>query len=118
MINRITLPAILFIVISSTQLLSQALTPPKSIYQYFYQLEEAIPTIEVKTDLKQLIRKKDKEEYQAAHFTFLANSGDTISMKAKIRSRGNVRKEVCYYPPIKVKFKLSLSRWKWLLVEN
>ncbi len=105
MSNRIYLLVLFLLSFAAPSLIGQEQTTPKSIYQYFYQLEEAIPTIKVKTDLKQLIKKKDKEEYQAAHFTFLANSGDTLEMKAKIRSRGNVRKEVCYYPPIKVKFK-------------
>lgn len=77
---------------------------PISFFQHFAQQEE-VPTLTIQTDVKKLIRDKKKEKYQAATITFQGLEGETIEMAAKVRSRGNIRKEVCYYPPVKLKMK-------------
>lgn len=75
-----------------------------SLFTFFYQYGDSIPTIKIQTDHKLLIKKKDKEEYQPAIISF--NFKDTtLSLPAEVRARGNVRKKVCYFPPLKINFK-------------
>ena len=64
------------------------------------------------TATKQLVNKKFKEEWQPITLNYQDSSGTDIEWEAKVRTRGNIRKQVCYYPPLKLKFKK-----KWL-VEN
>ena len=62
------------------------------------------------TATKQLVGKKFKEEWQPITLNFQDSSGMDIEWDAKVRTRGNIRKQVCYYPPLKLKFKK-----KWLV---
>jgi len=57
------------------------------------------------TDTKKLIKEKYKEEWQPLQINFQDTTGNPITYTAKIRTRGNIRKQVCYYPPLKLKFK-------------
>ena len=68
--------------------------------------------ITLTTATKQLVSKKFKEEWQPISLNFQDQAGTAIEWEAKVRTRGNIRKQVCYYPPLKLKFKK-----KWL-VEN
>lgn len=77
---------------------------PISFFQHFAQQTE-VPTLTIDTDVKKLIKDKRKENYQGASITFHGLEGEVIEMDAKIRSRGNIRKEVCYFPPVKLKMK-------------
>jgi hypothetical protein len=78
---------------------------PISFFQHFAQQTEEIPVLTLKTDTKKLIKDKKKESYQSASITFHGLDGEAIEMDAKVRSRGNIRKEVCYFPPLKLKMK-------------
>ncbi len=64
------------------------------------------------TATKQLVNKKFKEEWQPIKLSFQDSAGTDMEWEAKVRTRGNIRKQVCYYPPLKLKLKK-----KWL-VEN
>ena len=69
------------------------------------------------TDIKQLVKQKMKEEYQPAVFEIFMPDGDTLRYEIEIKSRGNIRKEVCYYPPIMLKFpkdKFANHKLKWV----
>lgn len=77
---------------------------PTSFFQHFAQQTE-VPTLTIDTDVKKLIKDKRKETYQGASITFNGLEGEIIEMDAKIRTRGNIRKEVCYFPPVKLKMK-------------
>jgi len=77
----------------------------ESLFDFISNLSEEIPVITLKTDSKQLIRKKLAEEYQDAHLSFSDGKGGMIETVAEVRSRGNIRKEVCYFPPLKIKVK-------------
>lgn len=77
-----------------------------SLFQHFNQME-GIPTLTLKTDTKQLIRKKMQEEYQDGYLAFPGPNGSEIEMQVEVRSRGNMRKQVCYYPPLKIDFDKS-----------
>ncbi|MDH3649890.1 MAG: hypothetical protein OEQ53_09410 [Saprospiraceae bacterium] len=58
--------------------------------------------IHIKTDIRQLLRKKD--EYIPAHITISSQQGVVLETDAEIRTRGNARKAVCYVPPVKLRF--------------
>lgn len=62
------------------------------------------------TATKQLVSKKFKEEWQPITLNYQDSSGTAIEWEAKVRTRGNIRKQVCFYPPLKLKFKK-----KWLV---
>ncbi len=64
----------------------------------------------IETDLKQLIAKKYKENWQPVTLKLDDKNGAAVEWEGKVRTRGNIRKKICYYPPLKVKFKK-----KWLV---
>ena len=67
--------------------------------------------------MKLLVKNKYKEDYQPAVIQLIQEKGDTVSYSVKIRGRGNIRKEQCRYPPIKVKFSkknFEYNKLKWV----
>lgn len=74
-----------------------------SIFKEFQR--DTILELSLSTDTKQLIKKKFKEEWQPVEVRFISKDQRPIKYKAKLRTRGNIRKKVCYYPPLKLKFK-------------
>ena len=82
-------------------------TSGKSLFDYIYQLD-GIPHIRIETDIKNLIRKKNLEEYQEASI-FLMNIKNEVllNLPARVRSRGNIRKKVSFIPPVKIDFNKS-----------
>ncbi len=50
--------------------------------------------------------KKDKA-YQNANVQLITSASDTITIPAKVRTRGNMRLQICSLPPLKVKFEKS-----------
>jgi len=55
-------------------------------------------------DVKSFIKNKDTEEYFDAKIRYTTEAGETLEKNVKIRSRGNVRKRICYLPPIRMDF--------------
>lgn len=80
-------------------------TDSLSIFQYLMTNNSELDTIRIETDWNLLIRKKNKEEHQDGTFTLYNSEGAMVSIDMKLRTRGNVRKEVCYYPPLLLNFK-------------
>lgn len=79
---------------------------------------DSIANVKMITDLKLLVKNTRAEIYQPAIIRIMYSSGDSSSYDVKIKSRGNRRKEVCYYPPIKVKFPkddFTHNKLKWVL---
>lgn len=79
---------------------------------------DSIIDVTLKSDLKLLVKNKHREEYQPAELTITRPSGETVVKEVKIKSRGNRRKEVCYYPPIRVKFDkddYAYNKLKWVI---
>jgi hypothetical protein len=54
------------------------------------------------TDVKKLKKNKKEDEYQPGKLVIL-NDGEYDTLKVKIRTRGNMRKKHCNFPPIKFK---------------
>ncbi len=89
--------------IKQTNLAATANTP-ESLFNRIYQLA-GIPTIVLETDMKKLIRNKLKETYQVTGFNLKDDQGtDLFSLQAKVRARGNMRKKVSHFPPLKLDF--------------
>ncbi len=55
-------------------------------------------------DVKGFIKAKDTEEYLDAKIAYKNFAGDSVHRNVKIRARGNVRKRICYLPPIRIHF--------------
>lgn len=79
-----------------------------SFFDRLYELKEDVLELTIETDMRQLIWEKDEEKYQPATIRYLNDEGDTIRWEAELRARGNARKIICYYPPVKIKLKKSL----------
>ena len=74
---------------------------------------DSILKMTIKTNTKQLVTKKYKEDWQPLTLTFEDKTGASVEWAAKTRARGNIRKQVCYYPPLKIKLKK-----KWLVANE
>lgn len=86
-----------------------------TLFREWYTGTDDILDLTIQTDFKGLVNQKYKEEYQDAEISYVGAGGEKIVLNGKVRARGNVRKEVCYYPPIKLKFKksnLKSSGWE------
>lgn len=83
------------------------ITPtPTSSLQEILMASSTRPKLTLNTDFQHLIRYKMKEEYQPASVTI--QSGDIAhSLQGRVRTRGNVRKEVCNLPPIMIDLRKS-----------
>ncbi len=79
-----------------------------SLFDELYQME-GHPVIKIETNVKKLINKKLKEEYQAATFQLFDESGtQLLDQEGRIRARGNIRKKVSFFPPVKIDFEKSV----------
>lgn len=56
------------------------------------------------SDFKNLVKNKNKEEYQDATFRVMFNDTVQVTRNLKIRPRGNMRKGACFMPPLKLNF--------------
>lgn len=65
---------------------------------------EEVLHLHIKTKFKQLIKEKKKEERQAALLTYKDRQGQEVAQNIQLRTRGNMRKNICYFPPIKIYF--------------
>lgn len=58
-----------------------------------------------RTDLKELLKdKRDERDYHPIELSYASESGDTIRVEAKSRVRGNFRRNMCKFPPLRIKF--------------
>lgn len=81
----------------------------KSLFETIYDLEGDLK-IRIDTDAGDLIGGKLKEEYQEGNFTASYNGDVIFQGPMQIRTRGNMRKQVCRLPPCKIKLdKVQLS---------
>ncbi len=58
----------------------------------------------LKSDFRNLIRKKYEDEYQDATLELPYNDTILITRGIKIKARGNFRRSTCFYPPIMLNF--------------
>ena len=74
----------------------------------------------INTDVKQLLRKSFKEEYQKATLQINYPNGEDLGLyNGRIRARGNIRKKVCSVPPVKFDFpKKTLDSLGFLKIDK
>lgn len=99
MLHKTSICILALLLLLSAQSFSQETT----LFDYLSADGENPATIKIETDLKQLIRHKNKERYQEAKIAFDLDDKQVL-LDIKLRARGNTRKEVCYYPPLKLNF--------------
>jgi hypothetical protein len=99
---------------NSQQWSSDSLT----IFSFMDKIEGDVLQVTIKSNFQRLISRKFKEEYQPATFSFIGPEGDSVSLDIKIKTRGNSRKQICFYPPLKMKFKKADLKSKGLLPFN
>ncbi len=96
---------VLMLLLCITPLMGQADSLDR-FHSIFKELRrDSILELTLETEFKQLIKKKYEEQYQPATIKLTDGNGQPTAYELKIRTRGNIRKKVCYYPPIKLKFK-------------
>lgn len=61
--------------------------------------------IELEFDIKQLIKQKYKDEYQPANIRIFFGDTAYIAREIRVKARGNLRRRVCFLPPLKLNFK-------------
>lgn len=79
-----------------------------SLFDELHQRGDSV-SIELETDWKNLIRQKHKKQYQAMTLK-VVGLGEPLTFTGRVRSRGNVRLEVCQYPSLKLKLKKAQLR--------
>ena len=76
-----------------------------TVFQHLSQQSD-IPTLRIEANWKKLIWNKRKEEYMPGKMQFILKDGEETKPEYSICDLvENIRKEVCHYPPIKVKMK-------------
>jgi hypothetical protein len=60
-------------------------------------------------DISTFKRNKSKEEYLPAILTLYLNKTDSINKEIKIKARGQTRRTICSFPPIRINFKKDES---------
>ena len=105
-------PLLIFLLATPISILFAQETTPIEVDSTLFKnfQRDTILKMTLTTNTKQLVAKKYKEEWQPIQVNFTDKSGEVMDWKAKVRTRGNVRKQVCFYPPLKLKFKK-----KWLV---
>ncbi len=76
---------------------------PLSLFDYFYEQQGPLPVLKLETDWKLLVRNKLSEEYQPGILSFQGPDGHPVDLEILARARGNTRKEVCLFPPLRIK---------------
>lgn len=89
----------------------QKVTTP-TLFEQLYNDSISVLKIELETDLRNLVRNKNDETYQPAIIRYRNAQDSLISWEIDVRTRGNARKQICTYPPLRLKFsKDSLRTW-------
>lgn len=90
-------------------------TEVATIFDHWYTGDDQTIDLTIKTNLRQLFRNPEKEVYQEAAVTVKLEDGSIEDYSGKIRLRGNMRREICQLPPLKLKFKKkNLTSRGWL----
>lgn len=81
----------------------QSSAESSSLFDFFYHQQGTLPVLKLETNWGELVKEKLKEEYQPGVLSFQGPDGDVVEMEVSLRARGNTRKEVCLFPPLKIK---------------
>jgi hypothetical protein len=73
-----------------------------SIFGLLQQYEPL--SVSIETDIKQLKSDKDDEVWQPAVFKVLKGDSVALRLDVQVAARGNMRKRICDFPPVKIRF--------------
>lgn len=76
--------------------------PIESVFDTFK--EEDISVVSLKTDMEQLLSDKTNTSYQPAEMIYETAEGKLKKYNLELKLRGQTRREVCDFPPLKMKF--------------
>lgn len=79
----------------------------RSPFEYVYDLGDGDLTIVLEMDVKKLLKTKMEENFQKAKLLAYHNSEFNREWNVQVRTRGNMRKQLCHLPPIKIDFSKS-----------
>ena len=88
-----------------------------SLFNEFYTGTDEIIELTITTNMRQWIKKKHLEEYQKAELSYTNKKGEAVNKTIKLKTRGNIRKQICFYPPLKFKFKKAELADQGLIAE-
>ena len=93
--------------IDSTELVDtiEATEVVEEINLFDYFVRDSIREVEITMDFDTLSFYKVNERYQKAIFAYQRPDGGLDSLSVKLHARGKMRKRVCEYPSLKLKFK-------------
>ncbi|MEA1887014.1 MAG: hypothetical protein U9N72_07385 [Bacteroidota bacterium] len=100
------LPALLFYCLpaqAQEETLPDTLTIKQGEITGLFESEDVID-ISIKFDITEYMRKKP-DEYMDAVITFYNSPDDSVSYDIRLRTRGERRRQVCAFPPIRLNFK-------------
>lgn len=87
-------------------LFAQELNQQKApVVDYNFFENEAPLHCTLSFNIREFINEKIEEKDIPAVFSYKKNDSTLVSEEIQIKSRGNSRKEICYFPPIKLKLK-------------
>ena len=72
----------------------------------------------LKLDWRELVNKKKDKLYLPANLRFVTSTGDSFAVDLQVRTRGHMRLDICYYPPLKMKFDKDELRARSLSTHN
>ncbi len=68
--------------------------------------------LEIVSDFRQLVKNKSEGEYQPAALIYRPDENSLIRREIRIKARGNSRRDICYFPPLKLNFDKSRFRYE------
>lgn len=103
-----TLPYLFFaigLIISSHFIVEKIQNPALFERTLFQEIQkEPITKLVLKTDLERLLSNAKNDEYEKGVLTFINEDTANISYNIKVKPRGVTRKQICDFPPLKLKF--------------
>ncbi|MCO6477014.1 MAG: hypothetical protein J5I94_10365 [Phaeodactylibacter sp.] len=77
--------------------------PEKSLFDHLSENGQVIELV-LKTDMDSLINKRRRDDYQPAELYFTDEDGVTTMWEVGVVPRGNYRRRICAFPPIRLNF--------------
>lgn len=99
--SKITFRSVLLLIYLGFYVIAFGQVEDLSFFDYLNNQETV--NVQVTFDMKAIWKKSDK--YLPADIVFEIDGDQRLEFKGEIRSRGNVRKEICTNPPMKLRFK-------------
>jgi hypothetical protein len=76
----------------------------RSIFDYLCEVVDSSTILTIKTDVDHLLETKLDEKYQPSEVSITDDLDDSIVLKSRVKTRGNMRKKLCTIPPLKLDF--------------